>query len=355
MADLAKFLVPLDCSIHDVIARIDENAQGIALCVDDTHHLKGTVTDGDIRRAILAGVDLCEPIRTLIENKTSTPYPVPLTTRQGATDADLLRIMSESRVRHVPILDEDGRVVDIAILGSLVEDYELPLRAVVMAGGFGTRLRPLTEDCPKPMLAVGDKPLLERTIESLHQAGIRRLHLTTHYKGDVIMGHFADGRKFGMKIRYVKEDQPLGTAGALGLIEASNEPVLVMNGDILTDIDYRAMLNFHREHHAVMTVAVRPYDWQVPYGVVETEGVDVTGFVEKPTLRRFINAGIYLINPEARRHIPKGQTYSMPDLIDRLLQDGKRVVSFPVREYWLDIGQHEDYEQARKDVANWKR
>ena len=353
MSDAVKQLfVSVTHTLRECIAAIDKIGKGIVLVVDDDQRLLGTVTDGDIRRAILAGTDLDLPVQQLLEGRASTPYPRPITAPVGTPDAELLRLMNEHTIRQVPLLDEHGRVVDMALLSDLVKEYELPLTAVVMAGGYGTRLRPLTEELPKPMLPVGDRPLLELIIEQLRQAGVRRLNLTTHYKAELIAQHFGDGRDFGVAIRYVKEDQPLGTAGALGLLSASDEPLLVINGDILTRVDFRAMLDYHREQQADMTVAVRQYEFHVPYGVVETDGVAITGISEKPVVRHFINAGIYLLNSEVCRFIPNGQPYDMPDLISRLLAEGHRVVSFPVREYWLDIGQVEDYQKALADIEN---
>jgi dTDP-glucose pyrophosphorylase len=331
---------------------IDRNAEGIALVVDEERRLIGTVTDGDIRRAILAGMDLDSPVQALLELRAPTAHPSPLTAPVGTPDAELLRMMNEYTLRHIPLLDETGRVVDVALLSDLVKEYELPLTAVVMAGGYGTRLRPLTEEVPKPMLPVGGRPLLELIIEQLRQAGIRRVNLTTHYKGELIAQHFGDGRNFGLELHYVKEDQPLGTAGALGLLDSSDEPLLVINGDILTRVDFRAMLDFHREQEADMTVAVRQYEFRVPYGVIETDGIVITEISEKPVVRYFINAGIYLLNPGLCRFVPNGQPYDMPDLIKRLVAEGYRVVSFPIREYWLDIGCIEDYQKALADAEN---
>jgi NDP-sugar pyrophosphorylase family protein len=243
-------------------------------------------------------------------------------------------------------------VVDVALLNDLVKEEELPLRAVVMAGGYGTRLRPITEELPKPMLPIGDRPLLELTLQQLRDAGIKRVNLATHYKRDIIANHFGDGHNFGVKIRYVEEDQPLGTAGALGLIETSEDPLLVINGDVVTRVDFHAMLDFHRHHRADMTVAVRQHEVQLPHGVVETDGLAITGISEKPILRHFMNAGIYLLNPEMCRFVPSGRRYDMTDLISRLIAEGCRVVSFPIREYWLDIGQVEDYQKALRDFES---
>jgi len=202
------------------------------------------------------------------------------------------------------------------------------------------------------MLPIGSKPLLELIVSQLRDAGIRKVNLATHYKSEVIAEHFKDGSEFGVDIHYVREDQPLGTAGALGLLEASDEPLLVVNGDILTRVDFRAMLNFHREHNADLTVAVKQYEFRVPYGVIESDGVWIKGISEKPVLRQFINAGIYLLSPSVRSVIPNGQYYEIPDLVEKLIEQGRPVVCFPVREYWLDIGKADHYDQAKSDVAN---
>jgi NDP-sugar pyrophosphorylase family protein len=224
------------------------------------------------------------------------------------------------------------------------------LSAVIMAGGYGTRLRPLTDDMPKPMLPVGDRPLLERTVRRLREAGIQDVRVTTHYLGDRIASHFGDGKAFGVDITYLNEDRPLGTAGALALVNRPAGPLLVMNGDILTNLNFHALLAFHREHRADATVAVRKYDLTVPYGVVECEGTQVKALQEKPTERFLVNAGIYLLEPTVLGCIPPGERFDMTELIQVLLQQGRTVVSFPIVEYWLDIGRAEDYERAQSDV-----
>ena len=330
---------------------IDRSARGIALVLDGRQHLLGTVTDGDIRRAILAGLDLDLSISELLQQRQPAFASGAITAPLGTDDTTLLHMMTETSVRHIPLVDDDGAVRDVAFLSELVKEYELPLRAVVMAGGYGSRLRPLTEEVPKPMLPVGDKPLLQHIVEQLKQAGIRQVNVATHYKGDVIAEHFKNGEAFGVDIRYVKEDQPLGTAGALSLIEEHDEPLLVMNGDILTRVDFRALLTFHREHKADLTVGVRQYEFRVPYGVIDADGVNVKGISEKPVVRQFINAGIYLLNPQVRRLIPNGQPYDIPELIERLINENGTVVCFPIREYWLDIGKVDQYDQAQADMA----
>jgi NDP-sugar pyrophosphorylase family protein len=297
-------------------------------------------------------MDLSQKVQDLLISASPDFSTSPITAPFGTDEAELLHLMNEKGVRQVPLVDANGRVVDIMMLSNLAKELEPPLRAIVMAGGFGTRLRPLTEAIPKPMLPLGTRPLLELIVEQLRDAGIKQVHVATHYKEDVITEHFKDGRDFGVDISYVKEDQPLGTAGALGLLEESDEPLLVMNGDILTRVDFRSMLNFHNEHHADLTVAVRQYEFHVPYGVVLTDGVAITCISEKPIVKNFINAGIYLLAPSVRRFIPNGEPYDIPDLIQRLVKEGRTVVSFPIREYWLDIGKADHYDQAQADIAS---
>jgi dTDP-glucose pyrophosphorylase/CBS domain-containing protein len=350
--EIQQLCVMPRATLRECLNVIERTGQGIALVVGGERRLLGTITDGDVRRAILAGVDLGSSVKELLEQRNEgTPGTRPLTARAGATDAQLIHMMTESGVRHVPLVDESGRVVDVALLGDLVKEYELPLRAVVMAGGYGERLHPLTESVPKPMLHVGSRPLLELIVEQLKLAGIRQVHLATHYKGEQIAEHFRDGRDFGIDIRYVKEDEPLGTAGALGFLEQTDDPVLVMNGDILTRIDFRSMLDLHREHRAELTMAVRPCEFRVPYGVVETDGVAVRALAEKPVARYLVNAGIYLLEPSVCRMVPRGRPHDIPDLINKLLDEKRTVISFPLHGYWLDIGQTEHYEQAQADVA----
>jgi dTDP-glucose pyrophosphorylase len=330
---------------------IDSSGKGIALVVDEQRRLLGTITDGDIRRAVLERVELETPVQRLLEQRAQSAAVGPVTAPVGTSAAQLLRTMTELNLRHIPIVDDQDRVVALTLLSDLAEEADFSLRAVIMAGGYGTRLQPLTDELPKPMLAVGGRPLVERIVEQLRQSGIRKVNIATHYKREVIARHFGDGQNFGVDIRYVHEDHPLGTAGALSLLEDSDEPLLVINGDILTRVDFRAMLNFHRESQAEVTVGVREFQFEVPYGVVETDGIAITRIAEKPTARYFVNAGIYLLHPRVPRSMPNGQHRQMTDLINQLVADGRRVVSFPVREYWLDIGQAEQYHQAEADVA----
>jgi dTDP-glucose pyrophosphorylase/CBS domain-containing protein len=342
-------LVAAGDSIRGAIETIDRHGKGIALVVDAEGRLNATVTDGDVRRAMLAGLSLDAPVGELLE-RSGGGRGGPSTAAAGTSDADLVALMDAARVRQLPLLDGDGRVVDLAVLDDLVESALPELRAVVMAGGFGRRLAPLTDDVPKPMLPVGGRPLLEHIIDRLRDSGIRQVNVTTHYLGGVIESHFGDGSDFGVELEYVSEEQPLGTAGALGLVEGDG-PLLVMNGDLLTRIDVRALHRFHAEHEADMTVAVRPYDVTVPFGLVQLEEERVIAIEEKPLLRGFVNAGIYLVDAAVCRLVEAGEHLDMPELISRSVAAGLRVVGFPLREYWLDIGRLADYEQAHAEAA----
>ena len=349
--NLSEFCVPQCTSILDAMAKLDANTTKIILVLDADGRLNGTLTDGDVRRAMLAGITLEQPVDDLLTLKAGSSIAVPVTAPAGSDRATQLAILKDRGVFHLPLVDEEQRVVDLVTLGELAPAESPALNAVIMAGGAGTRLRPLTEDLPKPMLPVGERPLMELIIQQLRQAGIKQVSLTTHYKKDVVVDHFGDGSDFGVDIQYVDEDQPLGTAGALSRLPGSDDPLLVINGDILTRVDFRAMLDFHNEQHAEMTVAVRQHETPVPFGVVEIDGVTITGISEKPVIKHLISAGIYLLDPSVCRDIPDGRPYDMPELIGELLSQGRKVVSFPVREYWLDVGRPADYEQAQLDAG----
>lgn len=331
----------------EVMARINDNGKGIALVVNADGRFLDTVTDGDLRRAVLAGLDLKQSVSLLRERRKSAPVTAPEHTPAAAQ----IEMMRRHGLRHLPLLDGDGRVARLSAWSDFLEDESLEpgLSAVVMAGGQGTRLRPLTETTPKPLLPVGDKPVLERTIGQLRDAGVRQVFVATHYKPEAFSGHFGNGQSFGVSIDYIEEDQPLGTAGALASL-APSEPLLVINGDIVTELNYRALHAFHQESHAELTVGVREYEFKVPFGVIDTDGVVVRGIKEKPVQRFFVNAGVYLMQPEVCRLVPKGCRFDMTDLIDALLERGRHVVAFPIREYWIDIGQMDDYERAQTDV-----
>ena len=327
--------------------QIDRNTKGIALVVDDSGKLLGTITDGDLRRLVLAGSDLSLPASWLLHRRAAAP----VTGAAATSPSEQLRIMRKNKIRHLPLLARDGAVVELAMLDDFAAESPGPaLSAVVMAGGEGSRLRPLTDHTPKPMLPIGDKPLVERTIEQLRQAGVSELFLATHYKNERFSSYFGDGSDFGVSISYLNEEQPLGTAGALSRLAEAQGPLLIVNGDILTNLNFRSMVAFHQESAADMTVAVRHYEFRVPYGVVTTDGVQVKGLVEKPEHKFLVNAGIYLLEPEMCKQVPRDTRFDMTDLIATLLARGRKVIAFPVSEYWIDVGDLGNYEQARADA-----
>jgi dTDP-glucose pyrophosphorylase len=336
--------------IRLAVACINRSLGLAAIVVEGPGKFVDVITDGDIRRAILDGMSLEASIADLLGHKKSLMEHHPVVARDNLSKEELLRLLGDKEVSIAPLLDSSGTVVDLACVDDLMPDCMPNLQAVVMAGGLGTRLRPLTTNTPKPMLLVGDRPLLELTIESLKSAGISRVNVTTHFMPEKIQEHFGDGSEFGVQINYFNEDTPLGTAGALTVMGQVNEPLLVINGDVLTQVDFRAMLSFHREHNAALTVAVRQLNVPVPFGVVDCHGVSVTAVREKPTYNFLVSAGVYLLEPSVCKSVPKGSRFDMPDLINRLIQNGQSVVSFPIMEYWLDIGQPMDYAKAQEDA-----
>jgi dTDP-glucose pyrophosphorylase/CBS domain-containing protein len=345
-------LVTRSHTVRDLLSVMDRCALGITLVVDEQKRLEATVTDGDVRRAILLGTNLNQSVDDLLgTRKDNAGNGPPVTSNIDTAPEELLRLMAKYSIRHVPLLDAEARVVDIALDSDYLPTPALPLDSLIMAGGFGTRLMPLTEKCPKPMLPVSGKPILEHLVCKLRAAGIKHVSISTHYLAESIVEHFHDGKDFGVNIEYVDEDQPMGTAGSLAKASLGDIPLLIVNGDILTSIDFRAMLQFHHEHSADMTIAVQQYEVSIPYGVITTDGVDAIRIVEKPTLRNFVNAGIYLVQPSVCTMVPSDHAFDMPDLITSLINAQKRVICFPIREYWIDIGRIEQYERASTDAA----
>lgn len=351
--NIEPLLVSTAISIIDAIEKIDANRLGVVILVDENRRMLGVVTDGDIRRAILAGLDMNQSVSVLLERRAMDLYPEPVSGRTEMTDAAYLELMTRYKIRHLPIVDDNNRLVDLILLDNLTTTLSEKFTAVIMAGGFGTRLRPLTNDLPKPMLPIMGKPILERQIIQLKESGITKITITTHYKHNEIADYFGDGTKYGVTLKYVREKQPLGTAGALGMIDLQSQPLLVINGDILTRVNFLALSAFHEEHNAEMTVAVREYSFQVPFGVVKTDGVFITSIEEKPFVNYFVNAGIYIVTPKALQYIPRtGKRFDMTNLIENIIQDKLKVVSFPIREYWLDIGGKKEYYRAQDDFEN---
>ena len=349
---LEDYLVTTYATISCIIEKLNENASGIVVVVDDQKKLIGTITDGDVRRAFLEGSDMTVNALEVMRHKDPHAPAKPVHARQGDDDASILHMMTSDRLRQIPILDDEGRVVDIVLLEDLVQDGEDEIAAVLMAGGFGKRLHPMTAETPKPMLELAGRPIMEHIVDQLRESGIGRLSVTTHYRSEKITDHFGNGEDFGIKINYVQEDNPLGTAGGLGGMDKPSRPVLVMNGDILTKLNFRMFSTFHMENDAMLTVAVRPYEHTVPFGVMAIDGARVTGIEEKPKNRWMVNAGIYILDPDVFDYIPREQHFDMPDLMQKLIDAGHKVVCFPLHEYWRDIGRPEDFKGAEQDLSN---
>jgi dTDP-glucose pyrophosphorylase len=347
-ARLERLLVGPQATLRETIAGIDAGAIEIALVVDAGRRLLGTVTDGDVRRALLTGASLDGSIEAIVHRD-------PITAKADADDASLVRSMVEHGVAQLPLL-ADGRVVDIAFLRDLLarsgphaSDSDSPV--VLMAGGQGARLRPLTEATPKPMLPVGGRPLLETVLGQIGQAGFSRVLIAVNYRGEAIERHFGDGSRFGIDISYLHESSPLGSAGALRLAAGElDRPFIVMNADLLTNVSLSALMRFHTEERNVVTVGVRQYALELPYGVVEMQGTKVLSTREKPRLSFFVNAGVYAADPSALPLIcALPERFDMPDLVQAAIAAGQRVGGFPVREYWLDVGHIADYDRAHAD------
>lgn len=325
---------------------IECGAAQIALVVDDQQRLLGTLTDGDIRRGLLHGETLDAPAERLMNRQFRF-------VSSGEDQVAVLEIMRREVLRQIPMLDEQGRVMKLLLLQELLVPAQLPNAVVIMAGGKGARLRPHTEHCPKPMLPVDGKPMLEILLEQCIASGFRQFYLSVNYLKDQIIDHFQNGKRWGVSIDYLVEDEPLGTAGSLQLLPGSvEEPFLVMNGDVLTRLNTSKLLRFHVEHEAAATLCVREHITTVPFGVVQTQGVELAGFVEKPSYRQLVNAGVYLIDPKLLPLLPPHQATDMPTLLQSAQQAGQRVAVCPIHEYWLDVGKEEMLMKARYD---WPR
>jgi dTDP-glucose pyrophosphorylase/CBS domain-containing protein len=342
--------VSLMSSVLDAFKCIDKSAKlGICLVTNEQKQLIAVITDGDIRRAILKGFNLDASIQDILHLKQGGPHPTPVTAPIGIDRTELLRLIEQESVRQVPLVNTLGQVEDIVLSKDLVTSSELPLQALIMAGGFGQRLMPLTAKIPKPMLTIGEKPLLEHIVLQLKKAGVKEIGISTHYKSEIIKNYFVDGSSFGVGIEYFHEEKPMGTAGVLGLMPVPKYPLLIINGDILSNVDFHSAVIHHQRTKASMTIGVRLYSFRVPYGVITCDGEIVHGLEEKPKYNFLINAGIYLVEPAVFRYLPRGSAFNMTDLIQWLLDANEKVISYPIVEYWQDIGKHSDYEQAQTD------
>ncbi|MEC7817653.1 MAG: nucleotidyltransferase family protein [Pseudomonadota bacterium] len=329
-------LLARGATIGDAVRSLDHSGLQIVLVMTDEERLAGTITDGDIRRGLLRGLGTSDPAQEVMQND---PMVVP----PNLDRQIVLQIMSANKIHQLPIVDKTRRVTGLHVW----DEMQAPLRRsstmVVMAGGKGTRLRPLTENCPKPLLPVSGKPMLEHIVERAKGAGIERFVFSVHYLGHMIEDHFGDGSEWDVSIDYIREESPLGTGGALSLMQDRPVgPFLVTNGDVMTDIAYGDMIDYHVLHSATATMAVRNHEMRNEFGVVHTNGLDISGFEEKPVIRSHVNAGIYVIDPQALDSLSYGEHCDMPTLFERLRRDGRRTIVFPLHERWLDVGRPDD-------------
>ena len=332
-------------TIKEALQIIDKGAVKFAVVVDNNSKLLGTITDGDIRRAILNG-------KALDDNIEDIYYKNPTVVTNKHSKEEIINICTTKKIYQIPVVDEGGYIIDIAILDELLKPKVYSNRVVLMVGGLGTRLRPLTQDTPKPMLPVGGKPILQTIVEKFVSYGFTNITMCVGYRSNIIQDYFGDGSKFGANIEYILENKRMGTAGALSLLQKKpDEPFFVMNGDLLTNVNFEHLLEFHTENRAVGTMCVREYDFQVPFGVVKLNDGRITSIEEKPVHKFFVSAGIYMLNPETIDLIPKNQYYDMPSLFEKLISMQNNVISFPLREYWLDIGRIEEYERANREYG----
>lgn len=338
-------LIRPDNTIREALEVINREALRIALVVDNEQNLLGVVTDGDVRRGLLNNLDLSAHA-SLVMNKN------PITVGLDFSSVKLNELMSVNGILSVPVL-EYGRVIGLETIKSVNDKKQYENPVFIMAGGFGTRLKPLTDNCPKPMLKIGNKPILETVIRSFVRAGFKNLYISTHYMPEVIRDYFAEGDDFGAKVHYVHEDIPLGTGGALGLLPeglSDQLPLIMMNGDVLTNVDFERMLKFHNESNADATICVREYDYQIPYGVITGDGSKIVSMEEKPVHHFFVNAGIYVISPKIFKNVPKNYRIDMPSLLEQHMLKNDEVLMFPIHEYWLDIGRMDDFKRAQADI-----
>lgn len=343
---IQRLVVSPQQSMRDVIEVIDRAELQVALVVDDTRRLLGTITDGDVRRGLLRGMQLDD-------DAASVMNPTPLMVGTDTSEAGLEALMLRTGLRRIPVIDDDGVLVGLAVPRSEVGPGAAANLVVIMAGGLGTRLEELTRDRPKPLLEVGRKPMLETIIERLVTQGFPRIMLSVNYKAEMIRTYFGDGARLGAQIDYLHEDKRMGTAGALQLLppDAPN-PVIVVNGDVLTTVDYRKLLRFHHDAGSAATMGVCFHDVQIPFGVVNLDDNKVKTIVEKPVYRYFVNAGIYVLDRSCLQYLPMGEYCDMTTLLDSVLADGRTVSSYPIHEYWQDVGRKDDYEQANRDYSS---
>ena len=332
----------VNSTIKDALQTINNGGLQVAIVVDENDALVGTVTDGDIRRGLLNGLDLNSSV-SLVVHKSPSVASV------GDTKESILKIALAKKLHKIPLVDELGKLVGIE---DIIRPVSKTNRVVLMVGGLGTRLRPLTQDTPKPMLKVGNKPILQTIVEKFAEYGFVNITMCVNFNASIIRDYFGDGKEFGVNIDYVLEQKRMGTAGALSLLkERPSEPFFVMNGDLLTNVNFEHILNYHTLNKATATMCVREYDYEVPYGVVKMNDNKIIEIAEKPVQKFFVSAGIYMLSPEILDIIPQDEFYDMPTLFEKAIAQDKNVISFPIHEYWIDIGRLEEYQKANEEYA----
>jgi dTDP-glucose pyrophosphorylase len=337
-----RSMLPAESTIYQAIDCLDRVGLKIVLVTSPEGVLLGTISDGDVRRGLLKGLSLDSPI-------TEVMWRSPLVVPIGLSLELVHQLMVANKVHQIPVVDDEHRMQGLHLWNELVTPQVRPNLMVIMAGGKGTRLRPQTENCPKPLLEVAGKPILEHIIERAKLEGFYRFLVAVHYLGHMIEDYFGDGRKLGVDIQYLREESPLGTAGALSLMQTPpEEPFVVTNGDVLTDIRYGELVDFHSRNHAKATMAVRAHEWQHPFGVVQLRGLEVIGFEEKPIVKTHINAGVYVLEPSVLGLLSPKEVCDMPTLFERLQGEAMRTVAYPMHEPWMDIGRIDDLNNANQ-------
>ena len=337
-------LLPINATLQQAISKLDETAFQIVIVVTPERVLLGTLTDGDIRRGLLRGMCMDSSIEPII-------YREPLVVPPELGRDSILQLMRVNRIHQLPIVDISRHVVGLHLLDELIEPRQLQNLMVIMAGGQGIRLRPHTSNCPKPMLPIDGQPMLEHIIERAKAEGFQRFILAVHYLGNMIEEYFGDGSRLNVQIDYLREKLPLGTVGALSLLNPRPEmPFVVSNADVLTDIRYGDILDYHCRHSALATMAVRIHEWQHPFGVVQVEGINIVGFEEKPIFRNHINAGVYVLDPDVLDTLKIEEHCDIPTLFNRLQDTSKNTIVYPVHEPWLDVGRADDLDRAQQKI-----
>lgn len=341
MLDPSKYFISPKSSIRDAIEVIDNGAAQVALVVDSNKKLLGLVTDGDVRRGIIKNLSLDGEVSSIM---TKSPLVLSL----GAKKAEILQLMRKKLIHHIPLVDGNGCICSLEVLDDLLKKRSLSNHVVIMAGGKGERLGSLTKNCPKPMLEVNGKPMLETILEKCIDAGFKNFYISVNYLKDKIIKHFSSGKKWGVNISYLEEDEPLGTCGSLKLLPKNLvDGILVLNGDVLTDLEYDRLMAFHQKSSNVMTVCTRSHRVRIPFAVMTSSGTKLERFVEKPMYDFQVNAGVYILNPSLIEKIPS-KFYNMTDLVDDLLDSKSAVGVFPIHENWKDIGNPIDFKEAVK-------